>query len=192
MVAATLVLVEAMGEREPTQVQMTVAGVAIEPSNQVPVVILAGERDKRIMLPIAIGDAEAASIAAVLGQTEMPRPMTHDLMTNALKEMGRRVQRLTITHMDDGIFYGLLRLIDEGGDVLELDCRPSDGIGLALRFDAEILVAQDVLVETANLAPEESLPEEPSPGGSRPVPPSLGSEVNLEDLDPDLFGDHEM
>ena len=181
-----------MSTDESTLVQMIVAGVAIEPSNQVPVVILAGERDRQIMLPIAIGDSEAASIAAVLGQTEMPRPMSHDLMATTLRELGRRVEELRITHVDEGIFYGLLRLVDEEGSFLELDCRPSDGIALALRFDAQILVDPGVLMETANLAPEESLPEDLPQGGSRAVPPHLGPEVNLEDLDPDLFGDHEM
>ncbi|MEC9072132.1 MAG: bifunctional nuclease family protein [Myxococcota bacterium] len=181
-----------MSSDESKQVEMIVAGVAIEPSNQVPVVILAGDRDRRIMLPIAIGDSEAASIAAILGETEMPRPMTHDLMATALRELGRRVVQLRITHVDEGIFYGLLCLVDEDGNSLELDCRPSDGIALALRFEAEILVDPGVLMETANLAPEESLPEDMSHGGSRAVPPSIGPEVDLEDLDPDLFGDHEM
>ena len=56
----------------------------------------------------------------------------------------------------------------------------------------EIVVNQEVLANAGNQAPAEALPEEESPSGSRPVPPSLGTEVNLEELDPDLFGDHEM
>jgi bifunctional DNase/RNase len=181
-----------MSRDEAVQIQMIVAGVAIEPSNQVPVVILAGERDKRIMLPIAIGDAEAASIAVALGDAEIPRPMTHDLMSATLRALGRQVERITVTRLEGDIFYALLRLVDDEGDALEMDCRPSDGIALALRFGAEIVVNQEVLVAAGNLAPAEALPDEKSPGGSRPVPPSLGTEVDLEELDPDLFGDHEM
>ena len=61
------------------RVQMRVGGVVIDPSSQVPVVILRGIEEPRLYLPIFVGGLEATAIATVLADVQMPRPMTHDL-----------------------------------------------------------------------------------------------------------------
>jgi bifunctional DNase/RNase len=97
----------------------------------------------RRVLPIWIGQAEGNAIAAALRKVQMPRPMTHDLLLNALTELGWRVEKLVVSDLRDSTFYGELHLT-AGGRHKVLDCRPSDGLALALRAKAPILVAPHV------------------------------------------------
>jgi bifunctional DNase/RNase len=54
-------------------IEMKVAGIILDPSNNVPVLILK-DRDERYTVPIWIGIVEASAIATELEKTEMPRP----------------------------------------------------------------------------------------------------------------------
>jgi len=107
-------------------------------------------------LPIYIGLWEAISINNALNHDLLPRPGTHDLFVAMLDSFGIRVTGLQIDDLRDGVFYG--RLISVRSDTEEsLDCRPSDGIAIALRSGAPISVDLEV-AEQAGLD-EGSLPD---------------------------------
>jgi bifunctional DNase/RNase len=139
-----------------TLVQMTVSGVVIDPTSQVPVVVLRGIDEPRLYLPIFIGGLEATSIATVLANVEMPRPLTHDLLMRLLDGFGGRVVRVRLTRLEEGTFYAEVDFQDGEGGILVLDSRPSDALALALRAKAPVLVAEAVLAEAGGLTPEES------------------------------------
>ena len=63
----------------------------------------------------------------------------------------RRINRVEITSLTDGVFHADLVLDDEA----RVDCRASDGIALALRCGAQILVADHVLDEAGLIAEDE-------------------------------------
>ena len=198
--------------------RMQVGGIVVDPNTQAPIVLLRGIDEPRLYLPIFIGSAEATAIATCLAGLEMPRPMTHDLMTSVLQELGAQVQRITVTDLIDGTFYAELSLADESGHAHTIDARPSDSIALALRAGASIYVARSVLEEAGGMVEEgEELPgtqkKEGEPdrspvraaaaegareaaekqGERRANPaPVLGTDVRLEDLDPDTFGKYKM
>lgn len=105
--------------------------------------LLLRQPDEDRVLPIFIGAPEAQSIAQALEGEAFPRPLTHDLFKTALETLGAEVVRVQIVHVEEQTFHANLVLL-AGGDEIELDARPSDAIALAVRFDAPILVRQDI------------------------------------------------
>jgi len=179
-------------------VPMRVGGLVVDPSTQVPVVILRGIAEPRLYLPIFIGGLEATAIASVLAAVKMPRPMTHDLMATLLDAMQCRVTKVEVTRLDGGTFYASITLADQSGGELVLDARPSDALALALRTDASIAVHPAVLAEAGALAPEDEPPPEgvvaTAPDAADEVEPAAAvtRETKLEDLEPEVFGKYKM
>jgi uncharacterized protein len=114
-------------------------------SNMGFVVLLKGTEDER-SLPIFIGAAEAQAIAIRINSVEVPRPLTHDLLKNLLDYLECRLMRIEVSDLKDGTFYARL-VLERDGSAMELDCRPSDAIALALRCGAPIYVARAVMEE---------------------------------------------
>ena len=131
----------------PTQTRMTVDSIRVSLVNQQQIVILKTEDSDRF-LPIWIGPFEAQAIAVKLHDLWLPRPMTHDLMSSVIADLGARVERIVVTDIADGTFYARVLLIADGKS-LEVDSRPSDAIALALRVDAPIYVEDSVLDEAS-------------------------------------------
>lgn len=104
--------------------------------------VLLTDKKKRSFL-IYIGPAEAHSINQVLQGSTFPRPMTHDLFVNTVKELGGKIVELVISALKEETFYGTL-VIRVGQRRHEIDCRPSDGIAIALRVSAPIYVHKSV------------------------------------------------
>lgn len=194
-------------------ISMRVGGIVVDPNTQAPIVLLRGIEEPRLYLPIFIGGMEATAIATALAGVEMPRPMTHDLFTAVLGELGATLQRVTVTDLIEGTFYAEISLADSTGHAYSVDARPSDSIAMALRSGAAIYVARAVLEEAGGLVEEEegeaeaatdaeqTSAETPAEvaaragaelGGDRQVPPMLDSDARLEDLDPELFGKYKM
>src|SRR5438309_205943 len=126
-----------------TAIEMFVGGLVLDPHSQHPVVVLKDESGN-VALPIWIGVAEATSIAAAIKQLTMPRPLTHDLMTDIFGELGVKVQRIVITDLKDSTYYAEL-ILSHGDKALIIDSRPSDAIAIAIRASAPIFVAQHVI-----------------------------------------------
>jgi bifunctional DNase/RNase len=121
-------------------VKVSVVGVRVEmPSNQ-PIILLQDEPGQKY-LPIWIGAVEATSIAFAQQGVIPARPLTHDLLLDVIKNFGRQIQEVKIVSLKDGIFYS--EIIFDNGSVIS--ARPSDSIALALRVEAPILVAVDVI-----------------------------------------------
>jgi hypothetical protein len=74
--------------------------------------------------------------------------MTHDLMTSLIEHFNAEVKRITVTALRDNTFYALLTLSRDGEDI-EVDSRPSDALALAVRTDAPIFAAEDLIEENA-------------------------------------------
>ena len=115
--------------------------VALNPSGTVPVVLLSDGADR--LLPIFIGISEAVSIQNARYGEMMPRPFTHDLFVDALQKFGIRIGSLRIDSINDGVYYAQLQLLRDHQEI-QVDCRPSDGIALALRAAAPISVEEEV------------------------------------------------
>ena len=133
-----------MTDAEPqSEVRMEIKGLMLDPTSNVPIVILRDEAG-RIFLPIWIGVFEANAIALRLESVETPRPMTHDLLRSAIETIGAKVSKIVISDLRDNTFYAQIH-VQTNGTAVEIDARPSDAIALALRTEAPIFVLQPVL-----------------------------------------------
>jgi bifunctional DNase/RNase len=186
-----------------TAIEMFVGGLVLDPHSQHPVVVLKDERGD-LCLPIWIGVAEATSIASAIKNLNMPRPLTHDLMTEIFQELGVKVQRIVITDLKESTYFAEL-ILSVGEKALIIDSRPSDAIAIAVRAQAPIFVAQHVIdqakmnvplvppVEAASVEAGQEQPEASEQQGAEPEDSDLSTidkgkwKDILDDLDPDDF-----
>jgi len=105
------------------------------------------------ILPIWIGPMEAQAIAIRLSGYPSPRPMTHDLFFSLLKTLKLTVEKVTITDIVDNTYYSVIQVTDKGGGNLrEIDARPSDAVALAVRFGCPIYINERVFEKTQVLS----------------------------------------
>jgi hypothetical protein len=107
------------------------------------IVVLQEKGGKERAFPIEIGIFEAVAIHRVLRQEESPRPMTHDLIIDIIEGLGGQVDRVVVRDLVEGTFLGSL-FIDMGDETKEIDCRPSDGLAIAVRTGCPIFVEEKV------------------------------------------------
>ncbi len=121
-------------------------------------------------LPVIVGAFEAQAIALALEGMKMPRPMTHDLISNILEDMGADIKEVIITDLIDGTFYAKIAMDFNEYESRDIDSRPSDAIAIALRVGAPVYVSEGVMTEAGVVAEDlegvteesESLSEESS------------------------------
>ncbi len=111
-------------------VELDLARIVINELSDHQVVFLR-ERDGDRQLPITIGIFEATSIDRYAKRTETSRPLTHQLIVSLAEVLGGDPLELVITELREGTFYAVLRLSNDEG-IVEIDCRPSDGIAVAM------------------------------------------------------------
>ena len=99
---------------------------------------------KARIVPIWIGPTEAAQIGMALEHVKFARPMTHDLMLDALTNLDARVDSMVIYGSKGQMFFAHL-VLSQGGRLITLDARPSDAIALAIREDAPIYIDEKTL-----------------------------------------------
>ncbi|HOO36975.1 MAG TPA: bifunctional nuclease family protein [Deltaproteobacteria bacterium] len=126
-----------------TFMEMRVAGIALDPTNNAPIVVLRDVEGKYV-LPIWIGIMEASAIAAAIEGIHYSRPMTHDLFKSMLDTLGATIERIEVVDIKDNVFYALINIEIEGAQ-FKIDARPSDAIAIALRTQSQIFVADHVI-----------------------------------------------
>ncbi|HQH34920.1 MAG TPA: bifunctional nuclease family protein [Anaerolineaceae bacterium] len=138
-------------------IEVVIDSIRVNLTNQQRIVILR-QVDQERYLPIWIGPFEAEAITIALQEIEVARPQTHDLVRNILTHLNVRLERVEVVALQEDVFYGVLVLEVEGGEV-RVDSRPSDALALAARVHAPIFVAEDVM-NTAAIVPEEDIQQE--------------------------------
>jgi hypothetical protein len=135
-------------------VEVMVARLGLDSGSNSFVVILQEKGGDRV-LPIWIGRAEAESIAAHLDGVHRERPMTHDLCRSLITTLGGELQRVNVTRVHEGTFFAEMHVMrDQVTHVV--DARPSDGIAIAVRLNAPIFAAEELLAEYEAAPAQES------------------------------------
>ena len=140
-----------------TMIEMEVNRVQVSSRSYHRVVLKEKEGDA--CLHIVIGPTEARAISLAHNGQKPARPLSYDLICSLLQESGARIQRVSITDLQDGIYYAEVQLKSADSTTTALDSRPSDAIALALRANAPIFAAEAVVQEEANQAAEDAAPE---------------------------------
>jgi uncharacterized protein len=125
------------------EVEMKIRGLIVDPSTNMPIVLLKDPQSEAL-LPIWVGIYEAQAIALEVEKAQAPRPLTHDLLKNLVHGLNAQVQRVVVTELKDDTFYAVIWM-EQNGEVVAVDSRPSDALALALRADCPIFVDEDVL-----------------------------------------------
>jgi bifunctional DNase/RNase len=124
---------------------MDLARIIIQERSDHQVIVLrerTGERE----FPIVIGTYEALAIDRRVKGIENQRPLTHDLMTSVIENLGAELEQVVINDLRDHTFYAKLR-IRQNGKIVEVDSRPSDAIALGAASNTPIFVEEHVLAE---------------------------------------------
>ncbi|MCB1216354.1 bifunctional nuclease family protein [bacterium] len=147
-------------------------------------VLFLKDMEKELYLPIWIGELEASSIELAVDNKIPPRPLTHDLMSTILGQLGVHVSRVVIDRLESSTYYAKLYL-DSDGRTLEVDCRPTDAIALALRRNVKIYVSEELM---CNIKFVELAPEAGEDVNSAEDEPQSGPEPQLDlDASPETF-----
>lgn len=140
--------------------------LAVDPEDLVPVelatvgfdrlsgtpVVLLREPESGDVVPILVGVNEARAILMALHEVDVRRPMTHDLMHSLVGAVDFRLERVMVDELRDGTYFGMLQLRrNQSDEPILVDTRPSDGLALALRAGAMILVAPAILQHRPDL-----------------------------------------
>ncbi len=128
-------------------VQMELSRIIISELDDRQVIYLR-EVDGDREFPIVIGIFEATSIHRRVNGVTTPRPLTHDLVVSVVEHLGGELDSVMITELRDHTYFAVLRIKKEG-ELVEVDCRPSDAIAVAVTCDPvlPIYVAEEVLEE---------------------------------------------
>ena len=174
-------------------VQVTVAGLTIDPNNNSPIIILKDQAGEKT-LPIWIGLLEATAIASELESIKFSRPMTHDLLRNVIRSFGGSVEKVEVVDLRDNTFFALIHAM-ANGQPITIDARPSDAIALALRMKCPIFV-QEKVFESAGRTEEkdQELVKSTDEKGQEVVKTEEGRKWTeiLEGLSPENFGKYKM
>ncbi|MBI3408527.1 MAG: bifunctional nuclease family protein [Planctomycetes bacterium] len=111
-------------------------------------VVMLREVDGDRSFPIVIGIFEATSIDRRVRGVQSPRPLTHDLLANVIDHLGGDLQDIFISDLREHTYFAKLR-IKKDGELVEVDCRPSDAIAIAVTARVPIFVSEEVISEAS-------------------------------------------
>ncbi len=163
-------------------VKVKVAGIAIDPLANTPIVILK-DLEEQSVVPIWIGILEASAIAAELEKIKLSRHLTHVLIKNVLTSLGVKLEKIEINDLQENTFFASL-FLKRGGELIEVDARPSDAIALALSMESPIYVEEDVIKKSGKM-------DITADGEKREYDKKKWAEI-LENLSPEDFGKYKM
>ncbi len=125
------------------EIPMELSQILINESVDQQVIVLKELQGGR-SFPIVIGMPEILAIDRRLKGIELPRPLTHDLLARVIEQLGGTVEKVVITDLRDHTFYAII-YIRQGGNLIEVDSRPSDALGLASGLNVPLFVEERVL-----------------------------------------------
>ncbi len=126
------------------RVQVEILGLSSSPSAGGAYALLLKEMYGIRRIPIIIGAYEAQSIALELEGIKPPRPLTHDLLANIIKNLHAVVNEVEITELRDNTFFAKI-VFETAGLTNDVDSRPSDAIALAVRLGVPIYISEKVM-----------------------------------------------
>jgi bifunctional DNase/RNase len=107
--------------------------------------VLLSDAAETLALPIFIGGTEAMSIDLRLRGDKYTRPLTHDILSETIHELGGRAVQVQVDDLVTDTYRGTVVLERADGSFATLDARPSDCIALSLGEKVPIYVKKSLL-----------------------------------------------
>lgn len=109
-------------------------------------VVVLEDKEKTRLVPIWIGVSEGNAIALEINGEKFPRPLTHDLMINILKQLGAQIEKVVINDIKENSYFAQIT-IKLDSKTYEIDARPSDSLAMAVRIKCPIYIDDRVLAK---------------------------------------------
>ncbi|MCD7816132.1 MAG: bifunctional nuclease family protein [Bacteroides sp.] len=130
----------------------------LKPSDAFALVLEETEGEHR-KLALIIGAVEAQGIRIAQLGYRPPRPFTHELMLDVLKQGGLEPVKGVISAVKSGAYYADLYIQRADGSVFRVDARSTDVISLSMRDGFPLYVLDEVLEreQLRNISPDGSV-----------------------------------
>lgn len=125
------------------EVAVELAQIVINEEADQQIVVLRELAGLKRSFPIVIGMSEVLAIDRRLKGIELPRPMTHDLLEEAIGELGGEIQKVVVCDLRDHTFFAAIHVLQDD-EIIEIDSRPSDALALAAGLDVPLFVEERV------------------------------------------------
>lgn len=161
--------------------QVQIRRLVINERSDDQVLALAAEDGRELSIIIRL--TEALAIDRILRGFEAGRPLTHELLLAVLEPLDAELARVDIDAIEDGVTRAKLEL-RRGDDEIRIDARPSDAVALALKAEAPIFVADELLEEPpAPLSPlgDSETPDSEEPASAASAPEDAPDESDTPD-----------
>lgn len=134
--------------------EMEIDSIRVSLENYQRVVILKQKEGEKYLV-IWIGTHEAEAIAVRLQEVQVPRPLTHDLLHNAISELGGAIEKITISGLENDTYFARIG-VRMGDKAVDIDSRPSDALAVAVRARVPIFVEDEVMEKAGVLLDKET------------------------------------
>ena len=125
------------------EIAVELAQIIINEEADQQVVVLRELAEPKRSFPIVIGMPEILAIDRRLKGVELPRPMTHDLLADAIEELGGEIQKVVVCDLREHTFFAKIHIIQDDEEI-EIDSRPSDALALVAGFNVPLFVEDQV------------------------------------------------
>jgi len=159
--------------------EMVIDSIRVSLMNYQRVVILKEKEGERY-LPCWIGPAEADAIAVKMQGVSVPRPLTHDFVCAIIDALRAAVKYAIISELKNDTFYAKV-ILGVNDEQIEIDCRPSDALAIAVRAGTPIFANEKVLAEAGIVLD----PETGKPVGARVTLGKEGKPIKPFELESD-------
>jgi bifunctional DNase/RNase len=115
-------------------------------------VVVLGSKEKKFA--IYVDPSIGKTMQLYLTEQKSLRPLTHDLFNLTLKGFTIKPTQVVITAIEETVYYARLFLEQQVGDIrhiVEIDCRPSDALTIAILNDIPVYCTKEVLEESVVL-----------------------------------------
>jgi bifunctional DNase/RNase len=109
-----------------------------------PVLLLRDPDAREVRVPI--GSCEGLAVQISLEHHVVPRPYTHDLALRLLEKLSAQLERVVVDAISGDTAHATLH-VRAGEGPLTMDARAGDAVALALRAEAPIFVAEELLTD---------------------------------------------
>lgn len=128
-----------------SKIKVDVLGISYSThiGQNIPFIVILGIAKEKVRIPIIIGQSEAQSIAVALDKVTTPRPLSHDVITSLTSNFDIYIKEVVIYEYNEGVYYAKMVCYNEDKE-MNIECRPSDGIAIALRLNRPIYTYQEI------------------------------------------------
>jgi len=141
-------------------IEMELVEIQLHEQGGQQIIILQEKGGAQRILSIFVGTFEFIFLDQAIKGILHERPMTHDLLLNVIESLGGTLKGVLVDELKNNTYFGKLLIGNGEGEMVPIDCRPSDAMVLAMKQKVPIYVEQEVLRAVTGEEDEESDDEE--------------------------------